>query len=653
MSVMGQASSSADDRERLDLLLRDYESAANDERYFLSSNAAVMGVGITVLSVIAALLTQVCSPKHPLIDWLKVGSTKTDCSSISPYVMAFVPTLPVLVLAVLLVQGTLATMRSRYLRSVASEIRTLVHVPDDAVTPFGLVHILQPLSSGRSLSVRHRALSHLQWLPAASIAIGVGVLAVNLIDNPSVRLAAGGLYGLMAVILIGGIRSGYIRSLRMWQRLVKRLPNELNRTRAGFPAADRLLYRYILLPRPLEVLSKAPIHALAFVLASVLSDGHVRFRRIAFFTLILEFVLYQARYAINDLRDVENDKHHPSSRARGRLNPSTAAVRSGLIALCWRVLALPVSWIALKDGDLRGALIVAAAVVAASTVAYESVREHSREVGAAGLPTDRLTWVTLGLVGIGYGLRLGTGLHLGGVGTIPTIAGTSFGYWLGILFVGMTWTLEGYSFETFEAAKASKPHVAYLTAAVVRPPWLESPLDRLKERTLRPVQPIGSPIPLIFACALVSATLFSTTLQLGGQRSSANVQFAVVQLGMAASCFFLSRRVEGSEMIRWMLVLLSCAVGAFAYLGDRSAIAVLPLLLLNTVHWFFKFMCYDDVNIDFGFILAVAIHKLRCNLALLLEGALGPVAYLTLFGRSADTGNAAREVEYRERFGQA
>ena len=71
---------------------------------------------------------------------------------------------------------------------------------------------------------------------------------------------------------------------------------------------------------------------------------------------------------------------------------------------------------------------------------------------------------------------------------------------------------------------------------------------------------------------------------------------------MAASCFFLSRRVEGSEMIRWMLVLLSCAVGAFAYLGDRSAIAVLPLLLLNTVHWFFKFMCYDDVNIDFGFI---------------------------------------------------
>ncbi len=93
---------------------------------------------------------------------------------------------------------------------------------------------------------------------------------------------------------------------------------------------------------------------------------------------------------------------------------------------------------------------------------------------------------------------------------------------------------------------------------------------------------------------------------------------------MAASCFFLSRRVEGSEMIRWMLVLLSCAVGAFAYLGDRSAIAVLPLLLLNTVHSFFKFMCYDDVNIDFGFILAVAIHKLRCNLALLLEGALGP-----------------------------
>ena len=334
----------------------------------------------------------------------------------------------------------------------------------------GLVHILQPLSSGRSLSVRHRALSHLQWLPAASIAIGVGVLAVNLIDNPSVRLAAGGLYGLMAVILMrfdpdifevfecGNASSSGFRM------------NSIE-LRAGFPAADRLLYRYILLPRPLEVLSKAPIHALAFVLASVLSDGHVRFRRIAFFTLILEFVLYQARYAINDLRQSENDKHHPSSRAHGRLNPSTAAVRSGLIALCWRVLALPVSWIALKDGDLRGALIVAAAVVAASTVAYESVREYSREVGAAGRPTDRLTWVTLGLVGIGYGLRLGTGLHLGGVGTIPTIAGTSFGYWLGILFVGMTWTLEGYSFETFEAAKASKPHVAYLTAAVVRPPW--------------------------------------------------------------------------------------------------------------------------------------------------------------------------------------
>ncbi len=202
---MGQASSSADDRERLDLLLRDYESAANDERYFLSSNAAVMGVGITVLSVIAALLTQVCSPKHPLFDWLKVGSTKTDCSSISPYVMAFVPTLPVLVLAVLLVQGTVATMRSRYLRSVASEIRTLVHVPDDAVTPRTGTH---------SATIKQRKIA----VGAAPCALPPAVApgcqhrhrsrcACRQPDRqPVVRLAAGGLYGLMAVILIISIR---------------------------------------------------------------------------------------------------------------------------------------------------------------------------------------------------------------------------------------------------------------------------------------------------------------------------------------------------------------------------------------------------------------------------------------------------------------
>src|SRR3712207_2098367 len=101
--------------DRLDVLLLDYEMAREDERALLSAQVTLLAAAITLLSILAAVVTQTCQfqPKTP----------SSTCTEVPDAVVALAPVGPVALLAYVAMLGTVATIRSYYLRIVEAELR--------------------------------------------------------------------------------------------------------------------------------------------------------------------------------------------------------------------------------------------------------------------------------------------------------------------------------------------------------------------------------------------------------------------------------------------------------------------------------------------------------------------------------------------------
>jgi hypothetical protein len=217
---------------------------------------------------------------------------------------------------------------------------------------------------------------------------------------------------------------------------------------------ERSLRSYLLLPRPGDLV-KAWIFPAAFCLG-VLAEGGAGGRellRAAIVWVVLELLIYQARYQWNDIRGFAADQRHPDAVGRRRLpgpvsqgrrqiaaSAAVAGTRLGLVALLALLPSLRLGWV------LAG-LTVAVFGIA---VVYEWLRSlatgSSDQVPVPLRPRLVALWL---VVGGGYAVRGVSGLALGTeLGSRPLLAAVAaVTMWaFGIAFVTARWALESLAF---------------------------------------------------------------------------------------------------------------------------------------------------------------------------------------------------------------
>lgn len=236
------------------------------------------------------------------------------------------------------------------------------------------------------------------------------------------------------------------------------------------------LAAYLLVPRR-DAWGKALMAPACFV-AAACSTGHFGgWARFTVLWLVLELLIYQARYQWNDIAGVDSDLQHPEAGARSRLPVgSTPQARRRSIRLSWltaaaRILAaLLVGWLT----GLTGQVLVLAGAVFAIAGSYEWLRasrnRHWTSVRVVAV------WLA---VGLGYLVRGGLGLSLGGLaaGSAAMVATLVCLGAFGIMFVLLTWALEATSYCTADGdgrwharpELAVKPHLAALLRHVAEP----------------------------------------------------------------------------------------------------------------------------------------------------------------------------------------
>ena len=237
-------------------------------------------------------------------------------------------------------------------------------------------------------------------------------------------------------------------------------------------APRRTLAGYLLVPRRAEAVVKVWLVVLTALYARLaLVDGtpggvHGTPGAPAFAvdllvtTAVLEGLVYQARYALNDLLGVRADRHHPGKAGRrlpagpdGRATHGVvAAVLAGVVVRLV-LAAVAVRWVAAPH--LRGVLLAGCVAVLVVAVPYDALRVASaaraRAAVAAGAgPRDLLrpgpaAVALFVLVGSGYAVRAIVGLAVGAPGHLPglliAVGGGCFAAF-GSMFVTMTWAVD-------------------------------------------------------------------------------------------------------------------------------------------------------------------------------------------------------------------
>lgn len=235
----------------------------------------------------------------------------------------------------------------------------------------------------------------------------------------------------------------------------------------------RSLAGYLALPRPGDLLFKGLFVPSAYVagrLGTTSNGVAVGAALVAW--MVFEYGLYQARYTVNDLIDLEVDQRHRAACWRGRAPHDPRVWRWGTATLAVR-LATSALVVLLLPGAAQRIIGLGALGLAGSAICYEVARAPARRRSP---PTDRsasLRWsrssaLVFCLVGSGSALRCAFGMALAGAPATVVLTGTAFGWVFGTMLVLGPWALEGAWLEAAgdETTLVRKPHVALLARLV-------------------------------------------------------------------------------------------------------------------------------------------------------------------------------------------
>lgn len=268
---------------------------------------------------------------------------------------------------------------------------------------------------------------------------------------------------------------------------------------------SRSMAGYLLMPRPKDLVKGVLIPVTYGI--GVLSAGGVTGEsvlRAVVVLLVVELLVYPARYQWNDVRGFVADQQHPSGSGRGRLPGPLSCAHSRILTSCSvaaaKLLTAAALIVLLPGLDLAGILAFAVLGVFAVAIVYELLRSVS-----TGRRSEMPPPVTAGIVslwvtvGAGYVVRGITGLALAvDLTARPTLAAaaviTLWAY--GIAFVTSRWAVESTAFASVDdgrvtwraGAGQAREHLLALTR------WL--PAGREPARSLQDWPPLAGRTPV-------------------------------------------------------------------------------------------------------------------------------------------------------------
>ncbi|MGP7999883.1 MAG: hypothetical protein ACLPKI_21600 [Streptosporangiaceae bacterium] len=412
----------------------------------LATVTAVIGVLVTLIGLMAAAVTQTCE-----------FSASKACIQTPDYLLALSPMIPIALLAYAIYFLVVGTLRTYYMRGLESELRNYAQDPITSlgdVMPGSYIGIVQEVTSLRRGRAVYRLIVSLILLIVILIFGGfTAYVAAHL--SPIYQVAMSAVYGGIAILFVWQVAQASLGGRSFFTRAAQdfitnqpgtALPVVRPGKDSGTRWEGRSLISYLVFPRP-EDWIKWLIAPGVFLAVAWSFDSLSRWRIFIELWLILEYLIYGARYQWNDIRGIAEDSLHSESKARGRLpTPVGHARRNVLISLAVAVARLMIALILAQVlGLLRPVLILIAAVFSIAVV-YEGLRSLR--------PSHTLTRPTISVVtiwcavGLGYGVRSGLGLIAGGLSLMSSLAwiGISCFVAFGIMFVLLTWVLEATSY---------------------------------------------------------------------------------------------------------------------------------------------------------------------------------------------------------------
>lgn len=437
---------------QLQVLLLDYEMAREDERVNFNTQATMLSVAVALLAGIAALVSSTCQ-----FQGIDPHLARTeDCTPVPPFVLAATPLVPLALFAFITMAGATATIRSYYTRALERELQANAPTfPEYGLPASSLVTLTSQLTSFRRGRIAYRLLATLVLGCQVVLFGGFATYVVYLLDG-GYAVAAGCFYGGCTAFIAREALSTSVGGRSLFQGLVAR--HMASRDPYSLPPlpdpirTDRSMSGYLLLPRPQDLVKWLFVPATygLGLLATGRPSGEGALRALVVF-LVLEYLIYQARYQWNDIRGFYSDQSHEAAEDRRRL-PGPVELAPQRFSVSFTVAGLrlvaALGVVLLLPGlHLGGTVLTLVLAVFGVAVLYEILREleswsFALQDTARRRLVVRLLWL---VVGTGYAIRGLTGLSLAvdladhrplTATTALTLAA------FGVSFVAVTWSLE-------------------------------------------------------------------------------------------------------------------------------------------------------------------------------------------------------------------
>ena len=618
--------SRGDADRRYDLVLQDYHNAREDERTMQNVQGGILSVAVTLMGGLAALLLQTCQLAGP----------GESCSRVPDIILAGAPLAPLAVLCYLLLQGTIATIRSYYLRALEDELAEYAGRPFDrlpGVTPASYVRLVIEATSLRAGRGRptYRLIS-VYILAVVLVIFGGLTLYIALHVSRTTRLGMAVVYGPAAAVMIVESYFGTAGGRSLIGRVLKGYHSRTGASEQILIQADsgrveRSLAQYLLLPRPGEAIKWAFLPgAWLICIVATPATAASTWTRMAAIWFVLEFFAYQARYQWNDIRGLRSDRVSPARLARGRLpageTAATAlrALQASTLVLFIRIAAVGVAVLAAPPG-LRLPLLVVTSLVFLVAGCYEYLRARpGRTQTHAPTPTIVGIWC---IVGIGYAIRAGTGAYLAGERSVQfhaVLAATMTAF--GVMFVTMTWALEATSNCVLDKKGqlrlrgdlSDKPHLVPLLRIAVPSAVIDH--DQLTQRrgrvpppgqlqrhlaALKQITRLTAPWHLALCAAAPASALLGRTLATTTNSIDRGPGIAAAVVGLVAAVTLT--RLQSAAMSTAVLV---ASAAALAFLGGAKPqmVATVPWLVVALGYLWFRHTTYAAITAGFQPLLA-------------------------------------------------
>ncbi|MFK4223427.1 hypothetical protein [Streptomyces sp. NPDC019890] len=612
---------SADDEKHFEVLALDYEMAREDERTFQNIQAAVVGLTVALLAAVATIVSDACELQH---------EEEKGCKHLPPLFLAGAPSIPLATLAFLQLLGVVAALRSYYLRAIERELRgyTKSSLSDlikiGPIRPGSYMGLMTEVTTMRRGRAGYRILSVMIMLIALGFFGGLTCyIAIHL--GGAYGKAMFVFYGLAFGLLIAdvwaatlGARSTFVkiadrfvaRHLRSGSTLVQR------------PSAEgRSLASYLILPRPEDCIKWLFI-PIVFILASWSRGGPYYWDRMFFTLLIVEFLVYSARYQWNDVRGIEEDSGHPAARERRRLpfmkdvSQLRVVVYSSLITATARVISAVILGSAIGATTPTLRLIAGVFMIAAVYETLRAIESHHyvrRNPNLAHYAIAAGLWL---LVGLGYVIRFLAGLDAANIPPLGplTFPGAAFAFCFGIMFVLLTWVLEAASYCRKESdllwyvvddeSLRAKPHLVLLLSFLSSPkvqfevkPGAPSFGDRKHISVLeqRGASKLWAPWNLAYFAASIGGVFLGARLS-GGELPSLGI--VVLSAIFAATVGFIG--LAKAWQITVVVLLLAAMTGAaeidMSFDSKRAMLLILPWAIATMTYVGFRRQSYGDLK---------------------------------------------------------